>query len=311
MVSKWLQVPGISGRKELKLTTLFRYMPLEACEKMVGEGEVRVSASTTFLQDETLSETRRDDEESKNARAVVSELLGWHVPEGFELSATYEDEKTEGTLVNFQAGVRNPYWILSLSTDLTLELFEEFDEDAAVEILDLEEFLRRLQGASGHLLSRGESFKYDHVEYGDDYVAYGLTVVPLNPLFQKGPSYSCQKEYRVVWWPKRGAAQHDFLYLGGLEGIAQVVRKDQLTNRTREEIRFPDYAVEEYRRTHKPSARDRQLARLKQDLDDFASERERGRPTFDPRSETEQGSFHSVPPPPVETSPNKKTSRHD
>lgn len=74
MLTGSVHVPGFAGDKALPLARLYRYMPVGACQRMVERGEVRVSSSTNFNQDETLSETRRDDEQSKQMSTVLHKV---------------------------------------------------------------------------------------------------------------------------------------------------------------------------------------------------------------------------------------------
>ena len=74
MLAERVHVPGFTGDKELPLARLYRYMPVEACRRLVERGEVRVSSSTNFNRDETLSETRRDDEQKKQVSTVLHKI---------------------------------------------------------------------------------------------------------------------------------------------------------------------------------------------------------------------------------------------
>ena len=64
MLSKRVHVDGFMGQREVSADRLYRYMPLTACERMVATGEVRVSSSTKF-ENEDLTDTRQDDEQTK------------------------------------------------------------------------------------------------------------------------------------------------------------------------------------------------------------------------------------------------------
>ena len=65
-----------------------------------------------------------------------------------------------------------------MSTDLTPALFDEFNEPAAVEILDPEEFIRRLENASHQLLLGSTDISgIGRVQYADRYKAYGEVVI--------------------------------------------------------------------------------------------------------------------------------------
>ncbi len=251
MLKKWEFVPDV-GRKELPVKRLFRYMPLDACRRMVESGVVRVSSSTSF-KDEALTETRRDDEQTQSIRASASEVLETgNVPKGFQVDVRSEsgDGLVGGKETTFRTTIEDSYWILSLTTDLTLELFDEFDETAAVEITDPERFVALLASASGRLL-RGQRdiFGHDFVEYADHYVVLGTAGIPMKPFMRKSTAYRSQKEFRVVWHPRRQALTHDWLYVGSLGDVARVVTRDEVATGRVGEVRFPEDAVARYRKT--------------------------------------------------------------
>ena len=98
---------------------------------MVAYGDVRVSSSTSFT-DEALTATRRDDEQPQSVKASMSKVLGaGNVPKGFQVDVRTEsaDGAEGGAETTFRTTIEDSYWILSLTTDLTLDLFDEFDED--------------------------------------------------------------------------------------------------------------------------------------------------------------------------------------
>ncbi|MCY3621501.1 MAG: hypothetical protein OXH68_07295 [Gammaproteobacteria bacterium] len=84
VLKKWEYVPDV-GRKQLPVKRLYRYMPVDACRRMVERGEVRVSSSDSF-NDETLTQTRQDDEQTQSISASVSEVVGLgDAPKGFRV----------------------------------------------------------------------------------------------------------------------------------------------------------------------------------------------------------------------------------
>ena len=251
MLKKWEHVPDV-GRKELPVKRLYRYMPLDACRRMVEYGEVRVSSSTS-LNDETLTETRRDDEQTQSIKASMSKVAGvGDVPKGFQVDVRTEsgdgpDGREETT---FRTRVEDSFWILSLTTDLTIDLFDEFDEIAAVEICDPERLLALLESASGRLLiDERDIFAHDFVEYADHYLVYGTASLPMKPFMRKSVAYRSQKEFRVVWHPRRQALKHDWLYVGLLWDVARVVTREDVAAGRIGEVRFPEDAAARYRKS--------------------------------------------------------------
>ena len=254
VLTKSVPVPGFTGWRELPIKRLYRYMPVDACYRMVERGEVRVSSSSKmYPRTEDPSETRQDDEQSKAVTAVVSKYLGTKpVPKGFSMDVTEVQKTDGGTRMRFRSGVDDSYWYLALSTDLSLNLFEEFDEEASVEIHDPEEFMARLQTATDQLLVpySGDRFFHGPVDYGDDYVAYGRAVIRLNPCLHKPSRFAPQREYRVVWHPRRTASDHEYLRVSTLRDIARVIRKEAVMSGTEAEVRFPEDAVAEFQSNH-------------------------------------------------------------
>ena len=150
----------------------------------------------------------------------------------------------------FTTRIEDSFWILSLTTDLTIDLFDEYDETAAVEIVDPERFVALLEAASGRLLMDGRDvFGHDFVEYADHYLVYGRARLAMNPFMRKSVAYRGQKEYRVVWHPRRQALQHDWLYLESLRGLARVVTREDVAAGRIGEVRFPEDAVARYRKS--------------------------------------------------------------
>ena len=251
MLKKWEYVPGV-GRKELPVKRLYRYMPLDACRRMVECGDVRVSSSTSFT-DEALTATRRDDEQTQSVKASMSKVLGaGNVPKGFQVDVRTEsaDGAEGGEETTFRTTIEDSYWILSLTTDLTLDLFDEFDETAAVEISDPERFLALLASASGRLLvDRRDFFGHDFVEYADRYLVVGTAALPMKPFMRKSAAYGSQKEFRVVWHPRRQALTHDWLHVGSLRDVARVVTREEVATGRVGEVRFPEDAVARYRKS--------------------------------------------------------------
>ena len=254
MLTKFVHIPGFIGDRRVPLKRLYRYMPLDACVRMVERGEVRISSSTNFSDDEELSETRKDDEQSKSVSTVASEIIGTsRVPKGFGLEVHKGAEVDGGTRVKLRSHVEDSYWILALSTDLSCTLFDEFKENAAVEIHEPEEYFRRLENASHRLLFPRDIFGHDHIEYANEYIGYGRTAIEVSPFFHKSSRYRTQKEYRVVWHPRRTATTHEYLYLGRLDDIVNVVRRKDVESGATKEVRFPEDAIAKYRRNNTPT----------------------------------------------------------
>ena len=243
MLSKLARHPNHRGQTPFTTDKLFRYMPEVNARQWVENGDVRVSASTKFTEGEGLSYARQDDEQNKSVsvRGSGSAGLTSQMPPGFRASA-YDKEIASGTLTTITGHVEDPYWILSMSSDLTLELFDTFGESAAVEVFDPPEFLRRVNLNSPHLQWLGGRIHAGFVQYFGEQVAYGYAAVRVPLFFSKSSQFASQKEFRVVWHPKYPLdGCHDNVRCQeGLKDISRVVLREDVKNGLIQETRFPD-----------------------------------------------------------------------
>ena len=133
MLSKLARHPIHGGHTPFTTDKLFRYMPEVYARQWVEDGVVRVSASTNFTEREGLADARQDDEQNKSVSVRGSGFGGLtaQLPPGYRVSA-HDIETSSGTLTTLTGHVEDPYWILSMTSDLTLELFDMFGECAAV-----------------------------------------------------------------------------------------------------------------------------------------------------------------------------------
>ena len=209
-------------------------MAKEYCEKMVNEGEIRVSNSSKYKDGAGMTDGQRDDEQRKSVVIRASEVrvreydrLDPRVnSEIVQLNANEDQYKIETTL-------SEPYWVLCLSVDLRLDLFDEFDSDAVVAIRAPGKLFQKIDESSVILLPSPEfvmELRCQPVQYLGKLLAYGRSGLVISPCFTKPIKYKHQKEYRVVWYPCYSEHMHTYLRLGSLKDIAEVVLRDDLEN---------------------------------------------------------------------------------
>ena len=243
MLSKLARHPTRGGQTSFETGKLFRYLPEDAARQWVEDGVVRISASTNFTEGDGLSDARQDDEQKKSVSVRGSGFGGLTtpMPHGFRVSA-HDKEISSGTLTTITGHVESPYWILSMTSDLTLELFYTFDEVAAVAVFNPREFLRRAHLNSPCRQWLGAGIHAGFVRYVGDYVAYGYAAIQVPLFFSKSPDYALQKEFRVVWHPKYplDARYHYLTFQEGLNDISRIVLREDVKNGRIQETRFPD-----------------------------------------------------------------------
>lgn len=213
---------------------LCRYMAKEYSEKMVNDGEIRISRSSKYKDGAGMTDGQRDDEHRKSVVIHASEVwerehdrLDPRVNSEIVKLNTNDDQYKIDTTLN------EPYWVLCLSVDLRLDLFDEFNSDAAVVIHQPAKLIERMRESSKILVPSSESrieLIYQPVQYLDGLVAYGRTGLVISPCFTKPEKYIHQKEYRIVWYPCYSNGFHEHLQLGSLRDISEVVLKDELKN---------------------------------------------------------------------------------
>lgn len=237
-LSKWVHVPGYFGERKVITDKLWRYMPQEACERMVHLGEIRLSSSINFLHE---SGSRQDDEHNKMLGILASKVLYMRNVRGFKSSIKANKTCDSNTLQEISTNIENPYWIFALTTDFSLHLFDIFEECFAVEIFDAIELLRRLAKNSDQIA--GSEFLPGHVDYKDTSIVYGHTNVPIRPLHHKPTKFSSQKEFRCVWHSgEKPASNYKHIDIGPLDDIARVVKRTDV----KKEVLFPEDAIKDY-----------------------------------------------------------------
>ena len=209
-------------------------MAKEYCEKMVNDGEIRISRSSKFKDGAGMTDGQRDDEHRKSVfihasdvQVMENDRYDPQIDSEIVKLNTNDDQYKIDTMINI------PYWVLCLSVDLRMNLFDEFNSDAVVIIHQPDKLIERLCENSAFLVPspqfRMELF-YQPVKYLGELRAYGRTGLVVSPCFTKPAKYNHQKEFRVVWYPCYSEDIHAYLQLGSLKDIAEVVHRDDLVN---------------------------------------------------------------------------------
>lgn len=213
---------------------LYRYMPLDACERMVRQGVVRFAASNKIhAAEQDPTGERQDDEHHAKVTLLgdIEGVVGTRGDSSVTASHTRMKDRTE-----LEARLTPPFWMLCLST--RNDRFEMFQESAAVEILDVPAFRQRLKKACVELIPHSTLvlppnrrltyadgwFDMQAVDYGDELLAYGRSTVSMNPAFRKPSRFKHQGEVRAACGPKQVAGEHTNVRLR-MDDIATVVRR--------------------------------------------------------------------------------------
>ena len=221
-----------SKEKKLDSFVLYRYMAKEYCEKMVNDGEIRISNSSYYKDGAGITEGLQDDEHNKSVvmRASNVRMIN-HDPMDPRVDSEIVKLNTTGDQYKVATTLNDPYWMLCLSFDLRRDLFDVFDSDAAVIIRHPEKLFQKFHENSAILLPSPESvmeIRCQPVQYLSRLTGYGKSVFKISPCFTKPARYTQQKEYRIVWYPCYSCESHEYLHLGSLIDIAEVVLKDDL-----------------------------------------------------------------------------------
>lgn len=223
---------------------LFRYMNRKYCDDMVHRGVVRLTKSSVCKDGTGMTEMQMDDENFKSLDFDSSQI--YEVVDKTEIDVEPEivklAESPEGGTYGISARVKCPYWMYCLSTDLRLDLFEtrDFKCDAAVIIRDAEELFRRMALAASALYVHphgGQGGLWQPISYTSPRtIHYGRSLVAISPFFTKPDRYRHQKEFRFALYPCYDAQDYAYIHLGNLEGICDVVGKEDLERGTVEEV---------------------------------------------------------------------------
>ena len=224
-----------SKEKKLDSFVLYRYMAKEYCEKMVNDGEIRISNSLYYKDGAGMTAGQRDDE---HRTSVIVHASGVEVADNDLMNPRVDSEivklNTNDDQYKIDTTLNVPYWVLCLSVDLRMNLFDEFNGDGAVIIHHPDIFIERLCENSACLVPSPQyqmKLFYQPMQYLGELIAYGgPSELVISPCFTKPANYKHQKEFRIVWNPCYSEDLHACLQLGSLKDIAEVVSRDDLEN---------------------------------------------------------------------------------
>ena len=182
---------------------LYRYLSAEFARSMVEDGRMRVT---------TLHACRAS--EIGDARVDKDEGCFWAVDASEDVTVTTNDalppfarrhlSVTEGrpTRLNgvvFQEDAdSDDHFILCLSRTFSAELFEKFEVDACVQILDPLLFFKRTTIALGYRVA-GDATLFP-IQYGRRTGRF-QDVANIHPVWKKHPRYASEEEVRMLWTP--------------------------------------------------------------------------------------------------------------
>lgn len=189
---------------------LFRYGKVQYMQAMVKHGSIRIGSASFYRHLE--SDAARADEERMKISFIPGEYARITTLDGREIPVLGDVQQT--------VAVPN-YYLLCMSCDWDLTLFNDFSADACVVIHDSEQFAERLELASKVQLD-GWYFHHNPVEYFDPYEMSGNQY--FNAAMCKDFRFAYQREYRFLWMPMGGqeAEGFKFLELDPLEDLAEL-----------------------------------------------------------------------------------------
>ena len=210
---------------------LFRYGKIKYMKLMVQHGSIRIGPASFYRNIES---TARADEECKKISFI---------PGAYTRIITNEEREVP-IRGDVQRTVSAPnYYMLSMSCDWDLSMFDDFSADACVVLRDPERFAERLEFMSKPQLD-GWYFHHNPIQYFDPYE------MQRNQCFDaamcKDFCFAYQREYRFLWIHTGGKEAKGFkiLELGPLENITELHIRPQTTNPTiAASVSIPDDAV--------------------------------------------------------------------
>lgn len=218
---------------------LYKYLPSQYAESFVSKGDLLFRNLSYFRQNE---DNRRGDP-----------LEGFH-RDNPDNDITISDPKTGKILAKGDFSFLNStntdlINVFCLSKDYETKLYDEFNSDYCIEILDAEEFIRKTRIAVKRLISLHKSgLLHRDVIYYHHNAPAGFDIKdPKNLAFAKGVHYQNQKEFRLAFGnrkafdlkqqivvnatydfigeAKKGTSKEKHVFVGNLSEIVQVHNK--------------------------------------------------------------------------------------
>jgi len=193
---------------------LFRYGERKYMQAMVEQGSIRIAPASYY---------RSEEEDCGRADNELSKRSFWP---GEYSRITTEDGKEIPIKGDVQRTVSFPdYFVLCMSCDWDLILFDDLPADSCVIIRHPEAFAQRLEIAANYYLD-GWYFFHGPVQYFDPYEMSRKEF--FDPGMCKNFCYAYQREYRFLWIHLDGkkASEFKFLDLGALNDVAELYVRD-------------------------------------------------------------------------------------
>lgn len=159
-----------------KEENLFRFMRLQWAKEAYKDGIFRIRYSVEYLKDRN-NQARKDNE-----HILKSEL---NLKSVFNLTANKQINVKNAIINTFDVNVNK--YILCFSYEFDKRLFEEFEVDACLVIINPTEFERRFEKEL-----RNYDFMATRIFYNNQIHPYGI-------FFNKERIYNIQKEVRFSW----------------------------------------------------------------------------------------------------------------
>lgn len=194
---------------------LFRYGERKWMHTMVQQGFIRIAPASHYRSIEG-DFARADDELAKSSfwpgdHSRITTMDGKEIPIKGDVKRT----------VSFP-----DYFVLCMSCDWDLTLFEDFQADSCVMIHNPAEFAQRIEKAAKIYLD-GWYFFHGPLQYFDPYEMDRNEF--FDPAMSKSFYYAYQREYRFLWVHQGGKEASGFhlLDLGDLNDVAKLYVRDE------------------------------------------------------------------------------------
>ncbi|MDY5886356.1 MAG: hypothetical protein SPJ44_08600, partial [Treponema sp.] len=201
-----------------EMARLYKYGKYEYLKDFIEYGKIRISLASVYEESENKAiqdnELKKEYIETSAGRSIIT-IDGKKIPCIGEGKVSYETM---------------PYYVACFSLCNNPIMYEEFEYDCCVEILDYVEFIRKIHLASkNHPILKNWNFLPCPIHYYDKYNS-SHQKERLIPEIQKDLAYTYQQELRTIWYKDNEnklceLPQYIELELGSIDYIASIHRK--------------------------------------------------------------------------------------
>lgn len=205
-----LAVAPLRPRHPNAADVLFRYGQRKYMSSMLSDGVIRIAPASQYRN--MKGDLARFDEECTKTSFLPGQYTQVAAMDGHVVPI-------KGDICRSVSAPN--YYVLCMSCDWDLSLFDDFGANSCVAIKDPETFAARLGTASVPVLP-GWSFHHNPVQYFDPYER--IPNEHFDAAMCKDFRFTYQREYRFLWFSPQGDDAVDFksLEVGSLEDVAEL-----------------------------------------------------------------------------------------